>query len=435
MQGMPDTHLQRIQRVAQERQEIIINRPVSIWAKSLIECGQYPTKGFHVKGKSSDWGPHAGFIAADQRFSKVTDSSKAKGLQAQVDETIGHHDVVKMPLEITPARLKELVDRGGVEHVTDSHQLGDQRKFMTATRRLDGATILFCAEKVGAGDDVKYRISTVERVPVGTSPRLAARMDEKAMILRPFQVLGTSKGAMTADYDLLAICPKMNDRMMDPDVSPRVFEDRMQSYKDPNRRHPLAKAADKAAGGSRGTDASIERLRASMPQEDPHLGNITGRIRACKDSINHGLGRSEKGMEMVHHNADSGSLATDLPGDFKDGYGMTVFQPFDLNVPGVGHIASGTYFIESIPVLREYYSFVRQAGHAAPRNPLWKMPTAIDKLVNEDGENIRAKLEAKLANRPPRPEAATPVESTATASAPVESVAATPVSAAAEATT
>ena len=48
-----------------------------------VERG-YPSKNFHVKGKSSDWGPQAGFVPFDGFFSKVGyDKDKAaKGTAA-----------------------------------------------------------------------------------------------------------------------------------------------------------------------------------------------------------------------------------------------------------------------------------------------------------------------------------------------------------------
>ena len=43
------------------------------WSKRWLDAKPkpYPSKNFHVKGKSSDWGPQAGFVPYDGIYSKV----------------------------------------------------------------------------------------------------------------------------------------------------------------------------------------------------------------------------------------------------------------------------------------------------------------------------------------------------------------------------
>ena len=63
-QGMLAEHMKHFAEVARRRGELIMVRPVSPWAKKMIEDG-CPTKGFAVKAKSSNWGPQCGLIPAD----------------------------------------------------------------------------------------------------------------------------------------------------------------------------------------------------------------------------------------------------------------------------------------------------------------------------------------------------------------------------------
>ena len=57
--GMTRADMLATKLVAQRLDEVIIFRSTGPWAKRWLERG-YPSKNFHVKGKSSDWGPHAG---------------------------------------------------------------------------------------------------------------------------------------------------------------------------------------------------------------------------------------------------------------------------------------------------------------------------------------------------------------------------------------
>ncbi len=56
--------------VATRQNEVIMFRSTGRWSLRWIERN-YPTKNFHVKGKSSDWGPQAGFVPYLGKYSKV----------------------------------------------------------------------------------------------------------------------------------------------------------------------------------------------------------------------------------------------------------------------------------------------------------------------------------------------------------------------------
>lgn len=67
---MTKADMRACKQVADRHNEVIIFRSTGPWSKRWIEKG-YPTKNFHVKGKSSDWGPQAGLVPYDGYFSKV----------------------------------------------------------------------------------------------------------------------------------------------------------------------------------------------------------------------------------------------------------------------------------------------------------------------------------------------------------------------------
>ena len=57
--GMTRADMEATALVANRQGEVIIFRSTGPWAKRWLERG-YPSKNFHVKGKSSDWGPQSG---------------------------------------------------------------------------------------------------------------------------------------------------------------------------------------------------------------------------------------------------------------------------------------------------------------------------------------------------------------------------------------
>ena len=59
--GILEEHFEGFAKTAKEKNAIIIVRGVNPITKNLLTQG-YPTKGFGIKNKSSDWGIQAGFI-------------------------------------------------------------------------------------------------------------------------------------------------------------------------------------------------------------------------------------------------------------------------------------------------------------------------------------------------------------------------------------
>jgi len=64
------SHAEVLSDVAKNRNEVILVRPVNQHSTGLI-ADNFATKGMGIKGKSSDWGPHAGTIPVDPKYSKL----------------------------------------------------------------------------------------------------------------------------------------------------------------------------------------------------------------------------------------------------------------------------------------------------------------------------------------------------------------------------
>lgn len=95
-------------------------------------------------------------------------------------------------------------------------------------------------------------------------------------------------------------------------------------------------------------------------KEDKHLGNASPRIKQMIDLINHRLvGNGEK---VVHHNADSGSPATDVAAN----YPATFFLPTKL-----GRFDE-ICMIHDSKEMAELVKTAKDSGYHVPLNPLWE---------------------------------------------------------------
>ena len=133
--------------VADQLDEVIIFRSTGPWSWRWIER-RYPTKNFHVKGKSSDWGPQAGFVPREGVYSKVGgDATKAKdssdanahGIKdgyaatTQLSLTLEELQMQWTDPEEVPARLAvykaELV-QGSKDYIMFARRSGDNKEFV-----------------------------------------------------------------------------------------------------------------------------------------------------------------------------------------------------------------------------------------------------------------------------------------------------------------
>jgi hypothetical protein len=85
---MPNARASAI--VANALDEVIIFRATGPWSQRWIKQS-YPTKNFHVTGKSSDWGTQAGFVpysASTARSGTATESPTKARPPTMMDSTV-----------------------------------------------------------------------------------------------------------------------------------------------------------------------------------------------------------------------------------------------------------------------------------------------------------------------------------------------------------
>lgn len=147
--------------------------------KTLLREG-YPSKNFHMKAKSSPTGPTAGFIAEKSIYSKVPTSSYSK--QNNYLTSAVQKGAKAIDLIISKSRINELIQTG---HLT-SHGGGYYSANYPSGRQC------FIIK-----DDGQVLDDKLNPVRVMTNPKESG--SDYA-----------SSRAITADYDLFSIIPKVN---------------------------------------------------------------------------------------------------------------------------------------------------------------------------------------------------------------------------------
>ncbi|MEE2902438.1 MAG: anthrax toxin-like adenylyl cyclase domain-containing protein [Myxococcota bacterium] len=301
--GMTKADMSAICRVATTYNEIIMFRSTGPWSLPWLELN-FPSKSFHVKGKSSDWGPMAGFVPYRSELSKkggLTEQEK-KGIKAN-NNGISEHGFRKLPLRLKKEWLDALctnrrdaedregsiVTRSAIARMTATHvtktietPLGPAQGTDTtnpdylieATRPRDGQEFLFLAvytsdpTLAGLGETEFVRgerpyclyfsppsgfvIDRADAAPIDFS---LPSITHESKTFYPLEVMTPPSAwetdlPMTGDYDLWSICPrKENFGAGYGPVVPRDAEGR-----------PL----------------SAENVDYSLVSRDPLMGNIVG---------------------------------------------------------------------------------------------------------------------------------------------------------------
>ena len=73
--GFPPPHVGAFKRVAARNKMVISSRELNPLCTDLV-LENYAAKGFHIKAKTCDWGPMAGFVLEDPRFTKASQDTK-----------------------------------------------------------------------------------------------------------------------------------------------------------------------------------------------------------------------------------------------------------------------------------------------------------------------------------------------------------------------
>ncbi|AOJ04773.1 adenylate cyclase [Burkholderia mayonis] len=349
--GVVPAHLIELQRVAREHDCLIGIRPVDRFATDLIESG-HPTKGFHIKGKSANWGPQAAFICVDQRFSKLEDKpDRIEKFDRQVQSCIAEGYAKRVPLTLSKARFDKLLDEGLIDRIKRD---GNGMPATFEAKAPSGAIYSFEATHVHSAGEDRYAI---------------AHRGE------PIEVLAPPKdGAkpLTADYDLLLIGPRFDDlgpqdNLPVPDVSHEVFKARLEGYKN---------------GIPDALRSPYQQPSEFYRKEDTEIGNASSRVREMIPIINAAL--VGDGEAVVHHSTDSGSPAADPDANY----------PATFALPQKIGCFDEICIVHDKHELAELIGGAKQAGYHVPLNPLWEKE--VTSVRRESFRVAREQLSANL---------------------------------------
>lgn len=348
MTGISVEHASVFQRVANATNCVIASRAVGKYATGLIR-ESYATKGFHNKAKSCDWGPMAGFVLSDPRFTKSPDDVKQ---QQELDAATALGGM-EVKLYISDERVRWLMreDLFRPERMRPGEYIGFGSK--------QGLCLLFklTRETVQVHGAVDRPLWAVSYQPVGEVGAMPASGDNgvpwtPVMAMRdPHCKVPPSdyRSATTGDYDLFAVWASKGA------YAPGGLDKRMVSHQE--------------------LEKNI-KLNVKDTGEDPHLGNMTGRILAIRKELNREFKREGyTGGDLIHHSDEGG-------------------RPFvgDIDLPVFAAVPLlGAYGIYSVQDLREFCAILADA-YVPVFNPGW-----MKALV---GGDVKAGLAARSAAAP-----------------------------------
>jgi hypothetical protein len=409
--GMTLRDMEACCQVATRLNEVIIFRSTGPWSLRWLEKN-YPTKNFHVKGKSSDWGPMAGFVPYLGKYSKVGgNAEKEKIGTAYNDDGLKHKFAQKTQLCLTMDELRIQLNTVSNNRTAliEIQAIPDTKDFyLVAQRSSDRAKFSFRAVFDAAGF---YRIFVYEKYIALTGVALRGLAYEKPT---PLEVMtssevGANNKPMTGDYDLMSVCPAWSNygertlkdiskpglnfgRPGGPEAGATfkagtnldaVLDMRLntglptQMTAGPNPKPKTFGAAGFTAAGY-GKAPDLPTNADTPPgrgREHSDMGNISARILRCINELNAAMGQTGP-FRRVHHNAEShrnvifgGIQSRDM--ELGEGFPITSFQPVQLRLARYDTVTT----LENMAEFRTYAGMLNAGGYYVQKNWAWGMST------------------------------------------------------------
>ncbi len=243
-EGISPTHAKCFLQVASDANCVILTRTPGKACLTLLADG-YDAKGFHVKAKSCDWGPMAGFICAEPMFNKSGLAGAIDNLKANVASlsndfeqrrnadprtpVAGRSPVYSslVHVEISDARLGALLgkQRSALDSdiLTGAHsdpkntvsvkwmlKYNPQRRRWALYYDPIGLQALPAESDKLPGGTASYQKKLAEKVAAASVPAIGVYQPVLALTnpYRPYTTPEESyKNALTGDFDLFAVWP------------------------------------------------------------------------------------------------------------------------------------------------------------------------------------------------------------------------------------
>ena len=356
--GMVSSHAEVFAKVANGSDCVILSRAVGIYATGLLE-ENYASKGFHNKAKSCNWGPMAGFVLNDPRFTKVGGSEGGRQGQAKALDKAFDWGAEAVPVYISERRRRWLMKEGVVRFADGSRDVIAGAPWGSVMRfRLLSETPLGANEPMWGLYYHPDEKAQAKGLQVGGGQEEAGLLHVMAM-RDPFCAVGGYRSATTGDYDLFAVFPP-KDKHVRRNQALGDLRRNVIAY-DPAGMdgRPVPGSATGQPGysefdaneftGHKATDAEGYR-RAG-------LGNITPRIIALEDKLNAGIRRAGyTGGDLVHHSDEAGRPMVN-----------------DVDMPVIGFVPGdfSPYGLQHVSEFKEFVRLCSKEGYHPMLNPGW----------------------------------------------------------------
>lgn len=348
--GIPPEHINALIHLAESENIVFGFRPIDRLNAQLIR-EQYPSKGIHVKGKSSDWGPMAGFICTNQGLSKLIHSAKPdeiKHYQQKVQSCINEGHAEPGPLIISRSRLLTLIAEN-THHKMSMH----------------GENIYIETMANGFKQHYQFKAKPLQndqyKIEYNDSPLLVLCDPE-------------SKLPLISDYDLILVAKDLahfdnQDIPIQPIISFPDYKTKLLKYKGvweklfhPTRFMALSETELLSNGMS---------LEAFTHGLNPTMGNLSKRTEHLIQSINKVIG-CRPGKELVHHGDDANNPFTSPEEAVLGNYPATIFLPYKLSLQGDKESVGRCQIVHNTEEFKALLQEIKDQGYQANPNPLWE---------------------------------------------------------------
>lgn len=314
--GIVRSHVEAFKDVAARSNAMILVRGVNPDATPLIE-ENYATKNLHVKGKSANWGPQAGFICVDQELGKAEGNApEVARLNAKVAESFHEGFSREAPLILSADRIERLQRQGTISVFPNPGSKHGVKKILAqaSSEKRDRDDIRrtnfeFYAVPYAAfysqNPILMNHHATAVRAVFGLNKNLGngksayvicyskGRLGTKwKTTWKLLCVVATPEGLpLTADYDLYAVCPKL-----------ALNGGFREAY-------DVAKQAGNNKMMLRTVAGAITHDLIGKREPDPDLGRMSARLREMKDQLNAAAqGAGYRGGNVIHHGVEVDNL-------------------------------------------------------------------------------------------------------------------------------
>ena len=366
--GFPQAHIDAFKGVAKQMKMVISSRELNPCCTDLV-LESYAAKGFHIKAKTCDWGPAAGFVVDDFRFIKGSTSfEKQKGSL----EAAFHDEVVAMPLFISDERFASLKKRGIVKEVgsdganakVTAHSEKENRAYkfvlVKSTGVAGGSATMWsvCYDPSEKAEPTSNRKVSPLALPLGKGLTPVMGM------VNPEFADGAKLGvrsSVAGDYDLWCVFPHGSVR--DAGINDRPMPLRAAL---PKTAGPFVTQQAVRAGVAFDPRNAGQKAALSKQQENPDLGNFSIGIMKVKNSLNAACaGTGYTGGNLVQHSDYGGNPFGDID------YPLIFFVPAANFATVDVMVVSQT---EGLPKLKQVLKEIDRRGFVVKLNPAWTVP-------------------------------------------------------------